>query len=125
MRALPVDPSASTGCVLSVADSLRTAMSTCGAVDSTRAGTTSPDARRIVTELLRPTTCTLVSSVSGATKNPLPRPPDASTSTIAGITRATTLSNDAASAGAVVSGAAVVTAGGTRGRRSIGSGGRV
>jgi 3-deoxy-D-manno-octulosonic-acid transferase len=26
-------------------------------------------------ELLRPTTCTFVSSVSGATKNPLPRPP--------------------------------------------------
>ena len=74
-------------------------------VDSTRAGTNSPDVRRMVTELLRPTTCTLVSSVSGATKNPLPRPPEASTSTIAGMTRATTVSNGTASLGAVAAGA--------------------
>ncbi len=101
MRTLPVVPSVSTGCVLSIADSFRTAMSTCGAVASTRAGTTSPDARRTVTELLRPTTCTFVSSVSGATKNPLPRLPDASTRTIAGMTRPTMFSNRGGSTGTV------------------------
>jgi hypothetical protein len=106
MRAFSVDESVNTGWVLSIDDTFRTAISTCGAVDSTRADTASPPARRIVTELLRPTTCTFVSSVSGATKNPLPRPPGASTSTIAGMTRATTCSKPGASG--VMVGAVVV-----------------
>jgi hypothetical protein len=52
--------------------------------------------RRIVTELLLPTTWTLVSSVSSPTKNPLPRPVGVSTSTTAGMTRLTTSSSEVA-----------------------------
>jgi hypothetical protein len=56
--------------------------------------------RRMVTELLLPTTCTFVISVSADTKNPLPRPLDVSTRTTAGMIRLTTSSSDGGLGGA-------------------------
>src|SRR6185503_20493572 len=70
------------------------AMSNSVAVVSTRAGAVRPSVRRIVTELLLPTTWALVTIVSGATKNPLPKPVGDSTRTRAGIARLTTSSSD-------------------------------
>src|SRR5918995_4903840 len=70
------------------------AMSNSGAVVSTRAGSVLPSGRRMVTELLEPTTWTLVRIVSGATKKPLPKPPLDSTRTTAGIARPITSSSD-------------------------------
>ena len=58
-----------------------TAMSSSGADRSTRAVMVVPSGRRIVTLVLAPTTCTLVRIVSGATKNPLPKPVAVSTRT--------------------------------------------
>ena len=78
-----VEPRVKVRCSLLAPEIFRIATSTSAAVDSTRAGIVSPDIRRIDTVLFRPTTCTLVSSVSGATKNPVPRLPDASTITTA------------------------------------------
>ena len=106
MRASAVAPIVNVGCFGSAGEIFNTATSTSVAVRSTRAGTTSLEARRIVTELLPLTTCTFVSRVSGVMKNPLPRLAPASTSTIAGMTCATTLSNPDGS-GAATEGAGV------------------
>ena len=69
-------------------------MSKSGAVAATRATSVVPPARRMVTDPLLPTTCTLVSSVSASTKKPLPVPALVSTRTTAGITRPMTSSSD-------------------------------
>ena len=106
-RASVVAPIVNVGCFGSAGEIFNTATSTSAAVRSTRAGTTSPDARRIVTELLPLTTCTFVSRVSGVMKNPLPRLAPASTSTIAGMTCATTLSNPDGSGAAATEGTGV------------------
>ena len=107
-RASVVAPIVNVGCFGSAGEIFNTATSTSAPVRSTRAGTTSPDARRIVTELLPLTTCTFVSRVSGVMKNPLPRLAPASTSTIAGMTCATTFSNPDGSGAAATEGTAVV-----------------
>ena len=83
-----------TACPASGLEIFNTAMSNSGDAAATRAGAVAPPMRRMVTELLLPTTCTFVISVSADTKNPLPRPLDVSTRTTAGMMRLTTSSSD-------------------------------
>ena len=99
-RTVAADPS---GIVAWPADGfaiLSSATSKSGAVAATRADSVVPSERRIVTDAFPVMTCTLVSSVSGATKKPLPVPALVSTRTTAGIARATRSSSDPAAVGA-------------------------
>src|SRR5947209_6678009 len=79
-----------------------TAMSSSGAVASTRPASGEPSGRRIVTDTLPVTTCTFVRIVSGDTKKPLPYAPPASTRTTAGSARLITSSSAATGATMVV-----------------------
>src|SRR5438034_7706554 len=96
-----------------------TAMSSSGAVASTRAGCVAPSGRRIVTETFPATTWTFVRIVSGATKKPVPYAPPASTRTTAGIARLITSSSDG-TAGAPTAGVAALLAGMTAGEAPAG-----
>jgi hypothetical protein len=87
------------------------ARSTVGSVRITLACRLPPSGNFTVTLLLPWTTCAFVTTVSGVTKKPLPRPDAVSMSTTAAIALLTTSSSeDGAATGA---GAAIVAAGGT------------
>src|SRR3954471_3729871 len=95
------DPSGSTGCVALAPDTRTSARSKSRDTVSTRPGNAAPDASRIVTEVLVPTTCRFVMTASAAAKNPLPRPSRVSIDTIAGMELLTTSSRAAGPASAL------------------------
>ena len=96
LRTRAAEPSGSTCCDTSGFRTRSTAMSTSDEEAATLAARVLPSNRRMVTLHAPGTTWALVRTVSGATKNPLPVLPPASTRTTARMARSATSSNPAA-----------------------------